>query len=443
MNKKLVVVLTLLFIFSLSICFIKKIAVSDKRTIDLSNLNGFKVYTRDDYESFINDYTSNKLPKIYITEFIFDGAGMYKPYDLDDYEEKGNDYNPKVLSIKAVNINTTGDIELNGKFTGMILVNTNSINKDINLILNGVDIDTDTKKAPAIYVYNKNNKIDNKVTITLKEGSKNYIEGGKLKKISLMHKDELDGYFLGKSSDWYKEYSNYYGIYTGTEVEKILFAEVQASNEDIENKDPYLYYKASGTISSDIDLFFEGTGYLKVTSKNGEGIESKGSLSIDDGDYEIYSRNDCINVAKDKTIELSVNSLKAIVSLDDKRGDAIDSNGSIIINKGNIIAISHPGKDSGLDSDLGTYINGGEVIATGDKDNAIDPDSKQKFINVTFDTKVKSGDIVELRDSNNQILFKYEADREYTILIYSSPKLKDEIYTIYNNDKKVKEIKPY
>lgn len=434
MNKKLIIVLILLFIFIISICFINKIIISDKMVeINLSNLENYKVYAQDDYNSFLQDYESNKLPKIYVTEFIFDGVGMYKPYDLDDYKEKGNDYNPKVLSIKALNINTTGDIEFTGRLTGMILVNTNNNNENINLILNNVDIDTDTKKAPAIYVYNKTSDLKNKVTITLKENSKNYIDGGKLKKTSLMNKDEL--------TDWYMKYSNYYGIYTEEETEKILFSKVQADSSDIENKDPYLFYKATGAISSDIDLSFEGAGYLKVTSKNGEGIESKGNLYLNDGDYEVYSRNDCLNTGNGKSIEISVNSLKAIVSLDDERGDAVDSNGSIVINKGNIIAASRPGKDSGLDSDLGTYINGGKVIATGDMDSTIMSDSRQKYINIMFDDKIMKGDIVLLKDSMGQAIFEYKTDREYSYLIYSSPSLKEGTYTIYNNDKKIKEVK--
>ena len=75
----------------------------------------------------------------------------------------------------------------------MIGVNTNNITKDINIILNGVSIDTDSKKVPAIYVYNKDKNYTNfKVTIKTVSGTKNYIEGGKLKKVSLIGSDELD-----------------------------------------------------------------------------------------------------------------------------------------------------------------------------------------------------------------------------------------------------------
>ena len=433
--KKVVILIVSLLLLFLFIFF--NLSGSKKPlNVDLTNLKlnnqSIKIYT--DYEYFLMDYNDNKLPKVYITEFIFDGAGMYKPYDIDDFIEEGNDYKVKELSIKVLNINTTGDIELTGNLTGMILVNTNEIKDDINLILNGVNINTDTKKAPALYIYNKDINYDrHKVTIIPKEGTKNYIEGGKLKKVSLMRKDDLEGYFLGKSSEWYIKYSNYYGIYTNEEVDSILFAEDQADNEDIANKEPYLFYKASGAISSDIDLYFEGSGYLKITSKNKEGIETKGNLFFNGGtgEYEVYAKDDCLNSKNNITID--VKSLKTVVLLDADEGDAIDSNGTLTINKGDVVAISHPGHDSGLDSTNGTYINGGSIIATGDMYDPILNNSTQRFIVLNFDDKVKTDEKIALKDSDNNTIFEYVTDREYSKLIYSSPKLKEGTYSLYRN----------
>ena len=121
-------------------------------------IHDIKTYSQDDFQDFLDDYQNNKLPNIYITEFLFDGVSMYKPYDLDDFIDNGNDYNVEALKITTLNINTTGNIELAGKLMGgMIAVNTNNISKDINIILNGVNVDTESKKVPAIYIYNKDN----------------------------------------------------------------------------------------------------------------------------------------------------------------------------------------------------------------------------------------------------------------------------------------------
>ena len=85
-------------------------------------------------EEFLEDYNSDNLPKIYITDFLFDGVGAVKTPDLDDFiEANSNDTKIKTLEIKVININTTGDIELTGKIKGaMIGVNTNGVSRNIN-----------------------------------------------------------------------------------------------------------------------------------------------------------------------------------------------------------------------------------------------------------------------------------------------------------------------
>ena len=397
-------------------------------------------------EEFLSDYNSNKLPSIYITDFLYDGVGAVKTPDLDDFiENDSNDTKVKTLEIKVININTTGNIEFTGVIKGaMIGVNTNNVTKDINIILNNVSINTDTKKAPAIYVYNKDkNYTDCKVTIKTVAGTKNYIEGGKLKKVSLVGSDELDKYSSYYSNDSltnYNKYSSYYGIYTSDEIKNILFATVQADSEDLADGDPYYFYKASGAISSDIDLYFDGVGYLKVTAKD-EGIETKGNLTFSGGtgDYEIYSQDDCLNTttasSNDGTVRndltINVNSLLAYVDPEADEGDAIDSNGKLIINGGTIYAFAHPSSpDAGLDSVNGTYINGGTVIATGNMVDGILSDSKQDFIYASF-SKINANTLIVIKDQNDKIITAFKTDRNIGNLLYSSKDLEYKSYKIY------------
>ena len=415
-----------------------------EKTITTEETANIKIYTQDDFDTFLEDYQNNTLPDIYITEFLFDGVGMYKTYDLDDYIEDGNDVEVKTLKTTVFNINTTGNIEITGEITeGMLAVNTNDIKENINIILNNVKIDTDSKKIPAIYVYNKDIAYtDSKVTISAKKDTKNYIEGGKFKKVSLIAKEDLDEYankYKNEAKTWYEEYTNYYGVYTKEEIEQILFAKIEASSEDLQDGDPYYFYKGAGVISSDIDLYFEGEGYLEVTSKGKEGIESKGNLTFSGGigDYVIKASDDCLNTTTKSSVKnarndisIDVNSLTAIVSLDADEGDAIDSNGTLTINGGTIIAIAHPGQDAGLDSEKGTYINGGTVIATGDMYDQISSESKQRFIALSFNGSVEEDTVITLLSENEEI-FSYQTDRKYTYLIYSSNKLKDETYSLY------------
>ena len=161
--KYLGILLVSLFILNTNVL------ADSKVNIDLDNLkiDNKSIKEYDNLEDFIKDYNNDNLDDVYITNFLFDGVSSVKSPDLDDFiENNSNDTKIKNLDIKVLNINNIGNYELSGKFVGMIAVNTNELKGDINLYLNNVSIDTDTKKAPAIYVYNKYiNYTDCKVTI--------------------------------------------------------------------------------------------------------------------------------------------------------------------------------------------------------------------------------------------------------------------------------------
>ena len=446
---KLLTIVLFIFIFSLNVDASSKSIYVNLENLKYStdNKNYSDIVEYSSLEEFMSAYNSNSLPDIYITNFLFDGISSVKTPDLDDFiENESNDTKIKELEIKVINVNTTGDIEFTGSIKGaMLAVNTNNKTGEINIILNNASIDTDSKKAPAIYVYNKDkNYTDCKVTIKTLSGTKNYIEGGKLKKVSLVGSDELDkysSYYSGDSLENYNNYSSYYGIYTSEEIKNVLFATVKADNEDLSDGDPYYFYKAGGTISSDIDLYFEGSGYLKVTSKNKEGIETKGNLTFSggSGDYEIYSMDDCLNTTTASNgnetvrndIVIDVNSLLAIVSDEDEEGDAIDSNGTLTINGGTIYAFAHPSSaDAGLDSGKGTYINGGTVIATGNMADQISNESKQNFIYASFD-QIAADTLIVIKNQNDEIVTAFKTSRTIKNLIYSSSDLNSDSYKIY------------
>ena len=454
--KKYVGLYALVFILLMSLVTVLIIIIGNPKGVSVNltdaeitkgrRTDDIKKYTQDDFNSFLEDYNNGNLDEVYITEFLFDGVSMYKPYDLDDFIEEGNDYKTKALKITVYNINTTGDVKLAGNLTGMLAINTNGIKHDINLILDGVNIDTDSKKVPAVYVYNKDVMYtDHKVTIKTTKDSQNSIIGGKLKKTSLVSSEELDNYsssYSGSVKENYLEYTNYYGVYNTSELNKILFAKVTADKDDLADGDPYYFYKGAGAISSDIDLYFEGEGILSVSSKNNEGIETKGNLSFTGGTgkYSISSYDDCLNTTMAGTdyrnsIYINVESLLAIVSLDADEGDAIDSNGTITIDGGKIYAMSKPGSDSGLDSNNGTYINGGTIIATGDMLDPISDQSKQRFMAFSFNDNVSEDSGIILKDSDGNELLSYSASRKYTRFVYSSSELKDDTYYLYiDND---------
>lgn len=455
-KSRIIMIILLIIVFAGTITlllldyFYKKDNSNYTYKVNITNLTyqnkKMTVYTQDDFDTFLNAYNTKTLPEVYITEFLFDGVSMYKPLDYDDFVNEGNSIKVDPLKITNININTTKKLEFTGTLKGgMISVNTNSLDNDINIIFNDVKLDTDSKKVPAIYVYNKDiNYTEHKVTITTNKKSKNYIEGGKLKKVSLVPSEDISNYSSYYTANiGYDKFSNYYGVYSSADLGSILFAKVMADKEDLADGDPYYFYKAAGAISSDIDLYFKGEGYLEVTSKNKEGIETKGNLTFSGskGDYYISAEDDCLNTTTSKneienarnTITIDVNSLTAIVSLGASEGDAIDSNGDLIINKGRVIAIAKPGSDAGLDSETGTYINGGTVLVTGDMLDSISGDSKQKFIVLSFSNKPEAGDLITLVDKNNKNIFAYKTDRTYTNLVYSGNNLEIGNYSLYKN----------
>ena len=412
--------------------------------VNLNKLENYKTYAQSDFQSFLNDYNNNQLEDIYITKFLFDGVSMYKPLDLDEFiNSADNNLEVEPLEITVINLHKPGTTTITGEIQGaMIAVNTNNQTQDFNLELNGVKLDTSSKNIPAIYVYNKDRTYDQtKVRIKPLEKTKNYLSGGELKKVSLLPKDELENDASNYIKEEYELYANYYGVYTQEEIDRILFARVQSDNEGLEEGDPYYYYKASGAISSDIDLIFEGKGYLEVTSQNKEGIESKGNLTFAKGigDYLITAQDDCLNTTTNanevtnarNTLTIDVNSLTSIVSLESKEGDAIDSNGELIINNGTIIALAKPGQDAGLDAEKGIYINKGTIISTGDMYVRVNNESKQNFMVLSLSQDAYIGRTLTLLDESNNILFSYTTDRTYKTLLFSSPKLTYGTYFLY------------
>lgn len=442
----------------LLVLFCSFIFISDGRALTYIDIENNKLSTDNKYyqdivlydslEKFLKDYKNDNLPNVYLTSFLFDGISSVKSPDLDDFiENNSNDTKIKTLKITALNIKDKGDYELTGTAKSyMVAINTNGVKGNINLILNNVSIDTDSKKTPAIYVYNKDiNYIDCKVTIKTKKDTKNYVEGGKLKKVSLVPSDDLDAYtsyYSGTAKTNYEKYTSYYGIYTKSEIENILFATIKAGNEDLQDGDPYFFYKASGAISSDIDLYFEGEGYLSVTSKNKEGIETKGNLTFSGGtgDYEINAMDDCLNTTTSKkagtnvrnSITIDINSMLAIVNDEGDEGDAIDSNGTLTINGGTIYAFAHSNSnDAGLDSEDGIFINGGTIIATGNMADEISSESKQNYIYVKLGKTIEKGTLIVIKDEDNEIITAFKTDKDISTLLYSSNDLSYKSYKIY------------
>lgn len=129
-------------------------------------------------------------------------------------------------------------------------------------------------------------------------------------------------------------------------------ARVQVSGND------YLNAKAFKSVGN---LTINGGHYTGTTStEGGEGLESKGQVTINGGILEITTYDDGINAANNITINGGTISCYA------SNNDGIDSNGTITVNGGVIVSSGANAPEEGFDCDQNTFaINGGIMVGSG------------------------------------------------------------------------------
>jgi hypothetical protein len=110
-----------------------------------------------------------------------------------------------------------------------------------------------------------------------------------------------------------------------------------------------------------------GTLRLNGTTDGGEGLESKAVLTINGGNIEVRTVDDCLNA----TTHIQINGGNIYCKA--TGNDGIDSNGTIEIAGGTVIA---QGSEEGLDCDNNTFlIKGGTIIGVGSQSMGGGPSS--------------------------------------------------------------------
>ena len=235
---------------------------------------------------------------------------------------------------------------------------------------------------------------------------------------------------------------------SGTNIFRIL--KTQYKDED--SKDTYpeqkKRLKTDGAFYSyqslNIDGEEAGTGVLNITAGY-EGLNSELHLTINGGNVNIFSQDDGINVNEDGVSVLTVNggSLHICAGLG-AEGDGVDSNGYLVVNGGTVISAANPAADSGLDSDKGSYVLGGTVVALGstmDWAKAEGEDVTQAIVNMRFMGSQDSTEAIIITDENGKVFFAYDPDkdevsgkhsRSYTGAVVSAPGLQvGKTYNLY------------
>lgn len=194
-------------------------------------------------------------------------------------------------------------------------------------------------------------------------------------------------------------------------------------------------HKYDAAIESRVSLNLSGetagTGTLIVKASN-EGIETSMHMTINSGSWIIHSADDSLNANEDGVSVITINGGTVRCNAGaGQEGDGIDSNGWIVINGGTVIAAANPASmDSGLDSDNGILIHGGTVLASGNMFDEVDSASTQNVMVFSFAQMQNAGRKLVLSDNSGQRVAGFAAANDYTVLVYSSPLLSEQDYTL-------------
>ncbi len=194
-------------------------------------------------------------------------------------------------------------------------------------------------------------------------------------------------------------------------------------------------WKQDGAIYSYMSMNVWGSGFLDLTADN-EGLDTELHLTVNGGNITIRSGNDGINTNEDGVSVTTINGGRLWITAGlGAEGDGIDSNGYLVINGGIVAASANPGADAGMDSDMGSYINGGTVIALGSTMDWAESDSKQVTMNLQF-ARSQSAQPIVITRRDGTVVYAFVPDedmnRSFTGAILSSPNFaQGEIYSVY------------
>jgi len=197
-------------------------------------------------------------------------------------------------------------------------------------------------------------------------------------------------------------------------------------------------WKQDGAVYSYMSMNVFGPGSLDLTADN-EGLDTELHLTVNGGSIRIFSDNDGINTNEDGVSVTTINGgmLMILAGLGEE-GDGIDSNGYLVINGGYVVASANPRSDAGLDSDLGSYIHGGHVIALGSTMDWAESESGQVTLNLQFAAQQNSSEGLTVAGQDGTVVFSFmpeweaEYNRAFSGAILSGPWLtQGEVCTVY------------
>lgn len=163
-------------------------------------------------------------------------------------------------------------------------------------------------------------------------------------------------------------------------------------------------------------------GLVQVITSGGEGsegIESKSQLVINDGSVAVHSYDDCLNASDDITVN------GGYVYCYSDGNDAIDSNGTLNIAGGTVVAAGTTAPEGGFDCDNNTFkITGGTLLGIGGE-SSTPTSSASTQASVVYGGSGTAGTLLSIVSADGTQLMSYVIPRTYNqmTVLYSSPAL--------------------
>lgn len=354
------------------------------------NTSGFKRMNYDGEQEWVYYYTAEGY-----TSYIFSTlpvSGNSLPTSMMHSEEEA--YQNAVLHITQ-----PGTYILEGDWHGQIWVDLGDEDDtftdpdaNVNLVLNGVDITCTVAPSVVFYdLYECDNTWEDRSSWsydvdTADAGAVITIADGTVNNLS------------------------------GTNIFRILKTQYKSGSTSVQKK----RLKQDGALYSYVSMNINGeaqnTGVLNLTA-GFEGLGSELHLTVNGGNVNISSQDDGINVNEDGVSVFTMNggTLHILAGLGSE-GDGIDSNGYLVVNGGTVITMANPGADSGMDSDFGSFVFGGNVVALGSTMDWAESDrtalNDQGTMNLRFSSSKSAGDAIIITDTEGNLVFAYDPDKD-------------------------------
>lgn len=166
-------------------------------------------------------------------------------------------------------------------------------------------------------------------------------------------------------------------------------------------------------------------GSVTIKTTEGEGIESKSVLTINNGTISATTYDDGLNAGT--ALYINGGNVYAISS----NNDGMDSNGTFTITGGKVIAVGSQSPEAGIDCDANTLkITGGLVVGIGGATSG--PTASVSTVPSVIMGSGTASQIIHIEAADGTEALTFLAPKSYSTMLFSSSKLKSSTsYSIY------------